>query len=253
MFGRASGDGGEQARVRAGQDRGDHADHSGCRPEGWPVPAAQAQDGKPPRWRDAGQVVSQFWGEVEVVGPEPHDPFDVMKLFDPGLEHAVEGDEAKEGQRRQQYQAEGIECGADAGGCGDQPEGDEPGGYRADVRVSRSDPGSKSTRLCRWPVAWLVMKSGSGNDLDGENHGDEPVDGGAERRPPPCADDVVAALLPEVLEAVACVAQDQKPGRSGDARRGQHDERASDGALDGDHLGSSVCHREPDVDPCDQG
>jgi hypothetical protein len=49
-----------------------------------------------------------------------------MKLFNPGLEHAVEGDEAKEGQRRQQYQAEGVERGADAGGCGDQPEGDEP-------------------------------------------------------------------------------------------------------------------------------
>src|ERR1700736_5537775 len=31
------------------------------------------------------------------------------------------------------------------------------------------------------------MKSGSCNDLDDENHGDEPVDGGAERRPPPCA------------------------------------------------------------------
>jgi hypothetical protein len=25
---------------------------------------------------------------------QPRDPFDVMKLFDPGLEHAVEGDEA---------------------------------------------------------------------------------------------------------------------------------------------------------------
>jgi hypothetical protein len=60
-----------------------------------------------------------------------------MKLFDPGLEHAVEGDEAKEGQRRQQYQAEGIECGADAGGCGDQPEGGEPGGFRAMKIVAR--------------------------------------------------------------------------------------------------------------------
>ena len=59
-----------------------------------------------------------------------------MQLFDPGLEHAVEGDEAKEGQRRQQYQAEGIERGADAGGCGDQPEGDKPGGYRADEIVA---------------------------------------------------------------------------------------------------------------------
>ena len=72
--------------------------------------------------------MSQFRREVEVVGPQPRDPFGVMKLFDPGLEHAVEGDQANEGQRPQQYQAEGIERGADAGGCGDQPEGDEPGG-----------------------------------------------------------------------------------------------------------------------------
>src|SRR5437763_15831410 len=114
-------------------------------------------------------------------------------------------------------------------------------------------PVSKSARLCRWPVAWLVMKSGSCNDLDGENDGDEPVDGGAERRPPPCAGDVVAAFLPEVLETMACVAQDEEPGRSGDTSRGQQDERTSDDALDGDHLGSSVCHREPDVDRCDQG
>jgi len=92
----ASGDGGEQARGRAGQDCGDHADHSGGRPEDWPVPAAQAQEGKPPRWRDAGQVASQFGREVEVVGSEPRDPVGVMKLFDPGLEHAVEGDEANE-------------------------------------------------------------------------------------------------------------------------------------------------------------
>src|SRR5947199_7080765 len=104
-------------------------------------------------------------------------------------------------------------------------------------------PVSKSARLCRWPVAWLVMKSGSCNDLDGEDDGDEPVDSGAERRPPPCAGDVVAALLPEVLETVACVAQDQEPGRSGDACGGQRDERASDAALHGDDLGSSVCHR----------
>src|SRR5689334_25134241 len=105
-------------------------------------------------------------------------------------------------------------------------------------------PVSKSTRLCRWPVAWLVMKSGSCNDLDGEYHGDEPVDGCAERRPPPRAGDVVAALLPEVLETMACVAQDEEPGWSGDARRSQQQERARDGALDGDHPGPSVCHRE---------
>src|SRR2546421_9614377 len=93
-------------------------------------------------------------------------------------------------------------------------------------------PVSKSARLCRWPGAWLVMKSGSCNDLDGENHGDEPVDGGAERRPPPGVGNVVAALLPEVLETMACVAKDQEPGRPGDAHRGKPDERARGGALD---------------------
>src|SRR6185437_15128487 len=123
----------------------------------------------------------------------------------------------------------------------------------ADVRVSRSNPGFEIYAALRWPVAWLVVKAGSGNDLDGQNDGDEPVDGGAERRPPPCPGDVVAALLPEVLEAMACVANDQEPGRSGDACRGQQDKRASDAALHGDHLGSSVGHREPDVDRCDHG
>jgi hypothetical protein len=48
-------------------------------------------------------------------------------------------------------------------------------------------PVSESTRLCRWPAARLVMKSDPCNDLDGENDRDEPVDGGAERRPPPRA------------------------------------------------------------------
>src|SRR5215831_2430074 len=114
-------------------------------------------------------------------------------------------------------------------------------------------PVSRSTRACRRPLAWLVMKSDSHGDLDGENHGDEPVDGGAERRPPSCIGHVVAALLPEVLETMACVAKDEEPGRSSDARGGKQDERARDGALDGDHLRPSVCHREPDVDRCNQG
>ena len=52
---------------------------------------------------------------VEVVSPEPRDPFYVFKLFDSVLEHPVEGGEANEGERRQQYQAKGIERRADAG------------------------------------------------------------------------------------------------------------------------------------------
>src|SRR6266496_3488979 len=113
--------------------------------------------------------------------------------------------------------------------------------------------GVKPTQVCRWLVHWLVMESGSCNDLDEENHGDEPVDGGAEGGPPPCAGNVVAAFLPEVLETMGCVAQDEEPGRSGDARRGKQDEGASDAALDGDDPGPSVCDREPDVDRRDHG
>src|SRR2546425_245786 len=72
------------------------------------------------------------------------------------------------------------------------------------------------------------MKSGACNDLGSENHGDEPVDGGAERRPPPSVGDVVAAFLPEVFETMAGVAKDEEPGRPGDAGGGQQDERGSD-------------------------
>src|SRR5437764_13404582 len=90
-------------------------------------------------------------------------------------------------------------------------------------------PVSKSARLCRWPVAWLVMKSGSCNDLGGENNGDEPVDGGAERRPPPGVGNVVAALLPEGFETMACLAKDGEPGQPGQPLGGKQAQRARDG------------------------
>src|SRR5690242_8033423 len=38
---------------------------------------------------------------------------------------------------------------------------------------------------------WLMVKSGSHRDLDDENQGNQPVDGGAEWRPPPCVGNVV--------------------------------------------------------------
>jgi len=128
----SGGDVGDQACGRAGKDRGDHGDHSGDRLVDQAAPAAEALDGNPPRWRDAGQVVSELWRMVKVVSPEPRDPFDVFKLFDSVLEHPVKGGEADEGERRQQYQGEGIERRADAGRGGDQPESDQSRGYRAE-------------------------------------------------------------------------------------------------------------------------
>src|SRR4029077_7641571 len=96
--------------------------------------------------------------------------------------------------------------------------------------------------------AWIMVKPASHRIPEHETQGTQPVHGGAERRPPPCVGNVVTAFLPEVLETMAGVGKDKEPGRSGDARGGKQNERASDGALDGDHLGSTVCHGEPDVD-----
>jgi hypothetical protein len=70
------------------------------------------------------------------------------------------------------------------------------------------------------------MDSGSCDELYGEQHGHEPVDGGAERRPPARVGNIVAAVLPEVLEAMGRVAKDEEPARPGDACRGKQDERA---------------------------
>jgi hypothetical protein len=85
----------------------------------------------------------------------------------------------------------------------------------------------------------------SGDGRDDEDGGDEPVDGGAERGPPSCVGDVLAALLPGVLEPMAGVAEHEQPRRPGDGDRGQQDEQSSDGALDGDYPRSSVGDREP--------
>lgn len=151
----SSGDGGDQACGGAGQDRGDHGDHSGDRLVDQPAPAAKALDGKPSRWRDAGQVMSELGRMVEVVSPEPRNPFYVFKLFDSVLEHPVEGGEANEGERRQQYQAEGIERRADAGRGGDQPASDQPRGYRAEEDRCPAYP--SADRRAPWRVKCSVV------------------------------------------------------------------------------------------------
>lgn len=51
----------------------------------------------------------------------------VLKVFDPGLEHPVEGDEADERERGQQNHTECLERGAETGRRRHQPERDHPG------------------------------------------------------------------------------------------------------------------------------
>jgi hypothetical protein len=92
-----------------------------------------------------------------------------------------------------------------------------------------------------------------GDDRDDQDGCDEPVDSGAKRRSPSCVGNVLAALLPGVLEPVAGVTKHHQPRRPGDGRRGQQDEQSGDRTLHGDYPWSSVGHREPDVDRGDQG
>ena len=56
----------------------------------------------------------------------------------------------------------------------------------------------------------------------------DPVDDQAERRPPASVGNILVAVLPEVLEPMAGEAGHQQPGRSGDARRGDHHKGCGD-------------------------
>src|SRR2546421_13121700 len=65
-------------------------------------------------------------------------------------------------------------------------------------------------------VRVLVMEVDAGCDLAHEDERNDPVDACAERWPPACVADEVVTFLPEVLEAVSGVADDEQPGGSSD-------------------------------------
>jgi hypothetical protein len=64
----------------------------------------------------------------------------------------------------------------------------------------------------------LVMKPNPRHDLDGNDRGSDPVDYEAERGPPPGVRKEKPLVLPEILEPVACKADDEQPWRSRDGR-----------------------------------
>src|SRR5690242_14929225 len=97
------------------------------------------------------------------------------------------------------------------------------------------------------------MEPDADDDQHDHGRGDDPVHDEAERRPPSSVGDVVAAVLPEILEPVAEEADHQQPRRPGDTRRGEHDEDSGNDALDDDDGRPSVGHGETDVDRRDQG
>src|SRR6476620_6371353 len=97
------------------------------------------------------------------------------------------------------------------------------------------------------------MEGDSLDDCYGDDRGSDEVDGHAERGPPPGVGHVVVAVLPQVLQSVADEADDDQPGRPGDACCGEYHECACDGGLDGDDGRATVGDGEADVHRCDQG
>src|ERR1700748_2200800 len=98
-----------------------------------------------------------------------------------------------------------------------------------------------------------AMEGNSHQQCAGEDSGDDPVDGGAERRPPARVPDEVRAVLPQILKAVAGQPQDEQPRRSADTHRGHDDEASGHATLDGDDVSAAIGHAEPDVDGGDEG
>src|ERR1700749_1939438 len=103
------------------------------------------------------------------------------------------------------------------------------------------------------PPSCLAMEGNSHQQYGGEDSGDDPVDGGAERWPPARVPDEVRAVLPQILQAVAGQPEHEQPGRSADTHRGHDHEESGHAALDGDDVAAAIGHTEPDIDRGDEG
>src|SRR2546425_13108196 len=55
----------------------------------------------------------------------------------------------------------------------------------------------------KFGINHLVVEMNAGDDLDGDDRRDRPIDHKTERRPPACVGNKLTAVLPEVFEAVA--------------------------------------------------
>src|SRR6266480_5676786 len=91
------------------------------------------------------------------------------------------------------------------------------------------------------------------DDLDTDDHRNDPVHGRTERRPPSGSRDELTSLLPRILDPMGREPEGEQPCRTGDAGGGDDDEAHRDNALDDDDSRSPVCYSEADVDRRDQG
>jgi hypothetical protein len=91
------------------------------------------------------------------------------------------------------------------------------------------------------------VKRDPDHDQHDQDGGDNPVNHQAERRPPPRVGDIVAAMLPEILQSMTDEAEHQQPHRPGDGRRGNQYEYGGDAALPSDDRWPPIRHGEADV------
>src|SRR6266480_4828332 len=91
------------------------------------------------------------------------------------------------------------------------------------------------------------------DDLDTDDHRNDPVHGRTERRPPSGSRDELTSLLPRIFDPMGREPEGKEPRRSGDAGGGDGDEAHRDTTLDDDDPRPSVGDREADVDGGDRG
>jgi hypothetical protein len=72
----------------------------------------------------------------------------------------------------------------------------------------KSMPARNSGSTSDYDVKSLVVEVNAGDDLDGNDRRDRPIDHETEWWPPACVGDKLSAVLPEVFEAVAGKADD---------------------------------------------
>lgn len=97
-----------------------------------------------------------------------------------------------------------------------------------------------------------MVKVDAGGNQDDKDRSGYPVDDEAERRPSTRVCDELTAVLPQVLQPMACEAHDEQPRRPGNGRGGDNDEDRRDTGLDDEHASAPVGDREADVDRRDQ-
>src|SRR5438132_10330097 len=97
------------------------------------------------------------------------------------------------------------------------------------------------------------MEVDSRNYFDGDDQCCDPIDDTAEWRPPSCIGDVVGAMLPKILEAMAGIGGHKQPGWSDDCSGGDYHENCSHAALHHKDAPAAVSDCEADVDGRDQG